>query len=164
MKNLFTALLILVIISIPVSYAQSSSYSQKIEKLLLMVHTDKTLDQVFHKMKDIQTQQLKNINLSQAQQGVMKDYYTKLYDLLGTELSWNKIKSFYIKLYADNFTEKDIDQLIKFYNSPVGKKYISKMPILLDKGMQLGQERVQKLVPQIQSMTRDMMEKLKEVK
>lgn len=164
MKNFFTAFLILIIISIPVSYAQSSSYSKKIEKLLLMVHTDKTLDQVFNKMRAIQTQQLQNINLSKAQAGIMKDYYTKLYNLLGTELKWDKIKPFFIKLYAENFTEKDIDQLTKFYESPVGKKYIRKMPVLLDKGMQLGQERVQMLIPQIQALTKDMMRKLKNTK
>ena len=42
------------------------------------------------------------------------------------------------RLYAEHFTEAELEELIVFYQTPVGQKVIAKLPILQQQAMQLG--------------------------
>lgn len=43
-------------------------------------------------------------------------------------------------MYMSEFTHEDVKEMIKFYESPVGKKLNEKSAILFEKGQQVGQE------------------------
>ena len=45
-----------------------------------------------------------------------------------------------IKLYADTFTANEIDELLIFYQSPVGLKFLEHTPKLMIEGAKLGME------------------------
>lgn len=42
-------------------------------------------------------------------------------------------------IYMEEFTEMEINELVKFYNSDLGKKVASKQNLMAQKGMMLGQ-------------------------
>jgi hypothetical protein len=44
-----------------------------------------------------------------------------------------------IPIYEKYYTETDINQLITFYNSPIGKKMIATMPQIMQESMTAGQ-------------------------
>jgi len=48
-------------------------------------------------------------------------------------------------IYKQHLTEGDLDEIIKFYRSPVGVKMAEKTPIILQQSMQAGREWGQKL-------------------
>jgi hypothetical protein len=54
-----------------------------------------------------------------------------------------------IPIYAKHFTQKEINQLLDFYRSPVGKKVIEKMPTIMQESMMVGQEWGKKLRKQL---------------
>jgi hypothetical protein len=60
-----------------------------------------------------------------------------------------------IKLYADSFTEEELGELTKFYNTKVGQKAAEMMPKLAAKGAQIGMERVQSNLPELQKMIQE---------
>lgn len=43
-------------------------------------------------------------------------------------------------VYERHFTKQDVEDLILFYESPIGKKYIEKMPLVTQDSMRAGQE------------------------
>lgn len=43
-----------------------------------------------------------------------------------------------IKLYAQNFTEEELTGLTSFYESPLGRKSLTALPLLMKKGAQMG--------------------------
>jgi hypothetical protein len=62
---------------------------------------------------------------------------------------WNEFKNeikaedlvnLIIPIYDKYFTENEIDELIKFYNTPIGKKMISNLPVIMQESMQAGQK------------------------
>lgn len=67
---------------------------------------------------------------------VMRKFLTKY-------MSWDALKEDFTKIYAGEFSEQELNQLAQFYNTPLGKKLSSKLPALQQKGMLLGQQRVQ---------------------
>ena len=42
------------------------------------------------------------------------------------------------RLYAEHFNEAELDELIAFYETPLGQKMIAKFPVLTQESMQLG--------------------------
>lgn len=53
-----------------------------------------------------------------------------------------------VPIYQEHFTEEDIQNTIKFYKSPTGKKVIRMLPVIMQESMQVGQQWGQKLAQQ----------------
>jgi hypothetical protein len=60
----------------------------------------------------------------------------------------------YVRIYAKYFTEKELEELIAFYGTPVGKKSIEAMPHLMKESMEAA---AQELTPKIEQMTAEVM-------
>ena len=60
-----------------------------------------------------------------------------------------------IPVYQRHFTAADVDGLLKFYQSPLGKKVVTEMPATMTEGMQIGRawglKRGQEMMAQLQS-------------
>jgi uncharacterized protein len=57
-----------------------------------------------------------------------------------SEVSPNELVDMVIPIYDKHFTHDDIKELIKFYSSPIGKKFIKVQPQLTYESMEVGQE------------------------
>lgn len=59
-----------------------------------------------------------------------------------------------VPIYQRHFSQADIQGLLKFYRSPLGRKVVAEMPATMAEGMQLGQqwgrERAQAMLAQLQ--------------
>ena len=49
------------------------------------------------------------------------------------EFSWQKTLPDYIRIYRETFTEEEIQSLIAFYESPTGKMFVRKTPLIMNK-------------------------------
>ena len=54
-----------------------------------------------------------------------------------------------VSLYEKYYSEKDIDAMVSFYNSPVGRKMIETTPAVMQESVQIGGDFGRKLVPAI---------------
>lgn len=70
---------------------------------------------------------------------------------LSKYMSWAGMKEEMVKLYVTEFTESELKELVAFYQTPVGKKAIQKMPALMAKGAEIGQKKVQEHMPELQA-------------
>ena len=67
------------------------------------------------------------------------------------DLGWSTLKPMYVAIYQETFDQSEIDGLIAFYETPTGKALVAKMPIVMQKSMAAGQERMQRLLPRLQA-------------
>ena len=61
------------------------------------------------------------------------------------ENSYSELMVQIVEVYKKNYTSEDIKQLIVFYESPIGKKSVQKMPLIQNECFQLGTEWGRKL-------------------
>ena len=52
----------------------------------------------------------------------------------------------FAKIYSTEFTAQEIKELLKFYQSPVGKKLAEKSPVFTQKGMAVGQKLLMPII------------------
>ena len=63
------------------------------------------------------------------------------------------------EIYAQNFASDEIRQVTAFYKTPTGRKFLEKMPVLVQQSMTMGQKFAQKLMQDIQSRMTDELRK-----
>jgi hypothetical protein len=78
-------------------------------------------------------------------------YEPQMRAFLMKHMSWASLKDDMIRIYTAEFSEQELKELMAFYQTPVGKKSVEKMPVLLQKGAEIGQQKIQKHLPELQA-------------
>jgi hypothetical protein len=141
-------------------YAESQTHRQAAEEVLRLTKVDKLLVPLIDQIQQVQIQQLQQMDLSSEAYATAQRYLRRINDLVAREMQWQEIKDDYIGLYTDSFTERELHQLIQFYSTPLGRKVIEKMPILMEQSMQLGQKKMMKIMPEIQALSEEMIQEI----
>jgi len=80
---------------------------------------------------------------------------------LRTELQprFREINDAVAKIYATNFTEQELKEVLAFYQTPAGKKFLVAQPKVIDSSMGFAQDWANKLSDEVVSKMRDEMKK-----
>ena len=119
---------------------EKDSHTLAIEEFFSAMNMKETSDKTIDQMLAMQVQQ-------QPQLASYKDVMTAF---LRKHVSYEALKDDMVKLYKAEFTEDEIREMTAFYRTPVGKKAVSKLPTLTASGAQLGMNRVQSNMGELQ--------------
>jgi uncharacterized protein len=103
---------------------------------------------------------LKGKYLSPAQQSIMDDMRAKMFALVQDELTWDRIEPVIVDVYQQTFTQKEVNGMLAFYRSDVGKSMVTKMPQVLTASSGAMRSRMGTLVPKLEELQRNTMHKL----
>ncbi len=78
-------------------------------------------------------------NLHAAMQAANPEVTDEIWDRFMSQVESSDFVELVVPIYAKYFTKDEIDQLIEFYDTPVGKKVISQMPMVLQESMAAGE-------------------------
>ncbi len=138
----FKYLVLFICLSISTQVFAASTAQKEAEKLLNTVGMDKMFNQSI--------QQMLNIQMKQNPQLVpYKDVMLKFFNKY---MSYSSLKNDIIKIYTDTFTQNELKDINNFYSTQTGKKTIKLMPMLMMKGNQLGVQKVQSHIQELQQM------------
>jgi hypothetical protein len=145
-------LAILAIATIP-AFADEGSRKAKAADLLEAMNMAQVQDQMLATVKRMALAQLPKEGGSEAAGQAVQDATAQMLDLIG----WDSMKADYARIYAESFTDEELDGIVAFYRSPAGKSMMSKMPVLMEKAMVLAQERMKDIQPEIERITSEAM-------
>ena len=122
----FSILIALLVSSFALS-AQDSTKIKHIQQLMEITGSAKLGMQVLE-------------NLSAAYKKIYPAATQDFWDEFFKEADPQTLVNLIIPVYEKNFSDEDIVQLIAFYQTPVGKKVVEKMPVIMQESMQVGGE------------------------
>jgi hypothetical protein len=153
--NRLSVLFALVLCFPLVAHADEASRRAKAAELITILHADhqvaQLIDNLLQQTATI-TRQRSGGTLTPETQAALIAFQKKLVAAAEPEIGWTAIKPQYVKLYADTFTDEDLDGILAFYKSPSGQALIEKMPPLSRETTQLLQSKVTILQPQLKQM------------
>ncbi len=112
--------------------APSATHHKAAEQLLEVMKMDVNMERMVANMLEVQIQQ----------QPAMQPFRHVMLQFLNKYLAYSAIKPDFIKIYTDEFSERELRQIIAFYKTPTGQKTINRLPVLMQKGAQIGASRV----------------------
>jgi hypothetical protein len=151
MKKYFVAALLLFSFRLLIS-AQDKTARPDIDELLTLTRVQKMSEGAIEQMKNMMAGVAKQTNVSPDVAEKTKGMQDKMFALIESELSWDKMKVEYTRVYAEVFTPEEVKGLIAFYKTPAGQAFLDKQPLLMQKTMEMTQKRMMEMTPKIQEM------------
>lgn len=155
----------LLFVLVPVTKADDASKRAKIEEIFKVSKLDQLLKQsIAMSMNQVKSgfyQQLFGVKVPPDQQQTMVEFQDKVEKLMTDALSWESLEPAYAKIFADAYTEEEIDGILAFYKSPSGQALLAKTPVLMAQGSLLAQQRVTAIQPQLQELMKEYRTRLK---
>jgi hypothetical protein len=121
---------------------EKSKHYKAAEDLLLTMNMKQAIDESVDQMLVLQ---LKNNPNLQPAEATLKQFFNKY-------MSWEALREDYIQIYMEEFTEKELKDMMSFFKTDTGKKMAAKQTTLMMKGAQLGQNKVQEHMSELQEM------------
>ncbi len=149
--------LVMVMVVAPVgARADEASKQAKVKELFALMHVDHSLDRMRSAME--QQVQLTAKNVSGAEQmtpekkKIQQEFIDNTMKVVDANFSWPVLEPAYLKLYADTYTEPELDGILAFYKSPAGQALLSKTPELSAGSMQIVHSRMDDFEPKMQAL------------
>ncbi len=129
----------------------------KVEQLMSAMHVDSMMDQMTAMAKaqvEQSTQGMPaNDTMTPEQRKIFDDFQKKSLDLVMGTVSYKALEPEIVKLYADTFTEEEIEGITAFYKSPTGQALLTKTPQLMASMMQFMQGKIADLQPKLKVLS-----------
>jgi len=148
------------LLSLALAFAASASYAnqptvESVKTLLEVTKTEAIIDQAYASLEQFAkqgiAQETAGKKLTEEQRRVVELAPAKIAEVLKKELSWSTMQPIYIAIYQEAFNQNEIDGLIEFYRGPIGQSLVSKMPIVMNRSMQVMQTHMQMVAPKIKA-------------
>lgn len=121
-------------------YAYSDSQIETAEKLLVTMKVDEQMLGGFESMLPIVNQLADNLRLNDEETDELKSIYR---DWFNNDLDREGLKRQIAVVYAQTFTVDEMEDVIRFFESPTGQKLVERSPSLTQQGAQLGMNEAQ---------------------
>ena len=94
----------------------------------------------------------------------MKNYLKKIRNIIAEVMPFDElVNNVYYPVYAQHFTVSEIEELITFYESPIGRKYISVIPTLMQEAVVIINQKYTPVLQQISiKIAEEEMEKIRQ--
>ena|ERR1700676_488942 len=142
------------LLAAPHARSQESTKEAKIQRLLTVMNADNMIDQMFEQIKAMTASQVPP-GVSPEQIAKAHEIQNKIMDVVKAHISWEKMRPQYVKLYAETFTDEEVNGMLAFYESPAGRAMLEKMPALVTKIMEVAQGQMKDVLPEIQRIIRE---------
>ncbi|NQD94485.1 DUF2059 domain-containing protein [Pseudomonas sp. CrR25] len=136
--------------------ADANSHAADAERFLQLARADKLAVPVYAQVQQMFAQRFAESGAPASKQAMLETYQAKANAALDQAVGWDKIKPDMVKLYTSNFSEQELQELIAFYQSPLGQKVLQKMPTLTAQSAQLTQSKLEAAVPKVNKLLADM--------
>lgn len=137
----FVLLILLTLFCTPLmAQDAANSHEKAAEELLRVMDAPGLLDQSVDAVIDGQIQAVPDLAMFED---IMKSFMRKY-------MSWENMRPFYIDIYMEAFTETELREITAFYKTDAGKKAARLTPVLLQRGMEAGQQLVQEHLPELE--------------
>lgn len=140
--------------------AATASHNAAAEKFLALANADKLGTPVYMQVQQMFAQRFAQTKAPATKQPVLESYQAKANAALDNAIGWNKLKPKMVDLYTQTFTEQELKDLVKFYESPLGKKVLREMPKVTQQSAQLTQQSLEPAVPVVNKLLDDMTKEL----
>jgi len=98
-------------------------------------------------------------NASPQQLAQAQEFQSKLMGLVKSRVSWEKMRPEFVRIYSETYSDDEINGMLAFFQSPAGRGFLGKSPVITQKVMAFSQSQLGDLMPEIQRMVKESAQK-----
>jgi hypothetical protein len=156
--------LLILILCLPLAArADEASHRAKAAQMVELLHTERMVQQntaaILKQVCDAANQEM-GANPTPQNKIQLTAFENKASQLIDAQVGWKALQPGIVDLYAQTFSEQDLDAIIAFYKTPAGIALLDKMPSINDQIVQLARSKLAILQPQINQALDDLRKSL----
>ena len=146
------------------SWAHSSdeSHKQVANQLFNTMNIEHQIEAIATDVKDRQAEQIETLSLPEEAKPVIDMYLTKSADLIFDSFRAPRVRQDYVNAYTETFSEEELQDVLAFYQSPTGQKFLAKASELNGIVLTIAQQQMDSIQPQLFQLQSELKDKLKE--
>lgn len=145
-------------------HASEESKSKLLSELVNVMDMDSMVESMYSQMEVMMQNMSSQMGVKPSEQPIFDEYYSKMTTVMREEMSWKKMEPMIVEIYSNNFTEKEITEMLAFYKTETGQGLLKKMPTIMQQSMQLSQSLAQNAIPKIQAIANELKADLEEAR
>lgn len=144
------SLILSVLLSVSIACSAAPASTESINTLLAVTKAESLVSSMHAQMEQVMRQAMAQAisgkKVSEEQKRVLEAAPKQFAAVMKDEMSWANLKTMYINIYQETFTQEEVDGLIAFYRSPAGAAFVDKMPLVMQKSTAAMQARLPQLM------------------
>ncbi len=152
-----TALVLALVLMAPSGAGDDARARKSTEEILKLLNVEASVSQVKEQMKKMIAAQVEAAEIPEEDREDFAKHLSAIFEASFEEMSFEKMKDDYIDIYVRTFTPGELDGLLAFYRSPVGSRFIQKLPELMQASLEVSMKRAQEMMPRIQKAVEEML-------
>ena len=108
--------------------ADQASHARNAERFLQLANADRLAVPVYAQVQQMFAQRFAETQAPENKKALLERYQAKANTALDQAIGWKKLEPELVSIYTSQFTERELAELIEFYESPLGKKMLDKLP------------------------------------
>ncbi|WP_028239063.1 DUF2059 domain-containing protein [Stutzerimonas azotifigens] len=153
--SLCAGAVLLAVLGSPV-LAASDSHTADAERFLKLTNADRLAVPVYAQVQQLFAQRFAEAKAPESKQATLERYQAQANAALDKAVGWDKLRPELVVLYTSQFSEKELEGLIEFYESSLGKKMLERLPELNARSAQLAQARLEAAAPEVNRLLGEM--------
>ena len=111
-------------------------------------------------MAEAMDEALEGAEVSKEQRQIIDEMRAKIQNLFKETLSWKEFEPLVLDVYKRTFNQREVDGMVAFYKTEVGKAVVDKMPLVTTNTMEAMQGRMAQILPALQKLQEETLNKL----
>ena len=137
-------------------FGQQQSHTDAAKQLLDLMNADQSIEQAYGQMYSQLSGMAEQLGITEDQRPMFESYLERMVVVMKEELSWERMEPFVIDAYVSVYSEEELKELSEFYASPIGQKFVAKMPELMQATMEMSQKMMGELIPRIAEIQQEL--------
>jgi hypothetical protein len=153
----------------PLAPAMDTSKRAAIEELLSLMKMDQMQKQMLTQYQQLISEQIEKVAPLEMQNSPdrakvaadIQDFENRLVELMKDRIDFVKMKPEYVRLYDETFSSEEVAGIVAFYKTPAGQAYVAKLPVLTAKSVEMSQQMLTEVMPQLLKMNEEWVGEMK---
>ncbi len=149
-------LVLTVILTTTIAAADQQSHNDAAKELLELMNADRAIELAYEQMYTHMSGMAEQMGVTEETRPTFDVYMEKMVEVMKEEMSWEKMEPYILATYVSVYSEEELRELGEFYASPLGQKFVAKMPELVEATMKMTQDMMAALIPRFTKIQQEL--------
>jgi len=149
-------LILTIVLTTTIAAADQRSHNAAAKELLELMNADQTIELAYEQMHAHMSGMAEQLGVTEETRPTLDVHIEKMVEVMKEEMSWDKMEPYIVAAYVSVYSEEELRELGEFYASPLGQKFVAKMPELMEATMKMTRDMMAALMPRFTEVQQEL--------